>query len=239
MRWRLPGTQRKRVLDEMSPEQMVGIRLFGFAKEALGVLETWVGNTRPADVASKGAVFSTACLAYAYLALMLRPDPPQSWLRRLILTEYPALAKWFSQMGGRFDAATADLPVVEHKAAVRSIAARFLHDAVQAVPEMGDFYLREWRRRTGKGVRGLDRRAGVLISGLLFAGTLLGGGYQLYQTLQPFGRVTNVWQARRHRPGLNKFGELGSMLDLSLGLGQGLQEPSQHEARSAVSSIAV
>ena len=208
--FRWTGLRReKSVMESLTAEQMVGIRLCEFAKGVLEVMRDWLEKSGEEEAES-----STGCLVYGCLALMIRPEVPRGWLRRLIEEEFAGLMAFFDRSQMRLEGAKENIPRSDYRPSAGRVGARVLHQVVQSVPTLGGFYLQEWRRRVAEKTGGLDRRAALLLSGLVLTGAALGYGYHLYRGVQPFGRSIQVFTADRKRHGSGKFGALGDLLGM-------------------------
>lgn len=88
----LPKVKTVRSLLAQKPESMAVFKLQNLAdafleplQDLLGQQEFLSGESEPTEV---------DCLAYAYLALMLKPDVPQPWLSKIIHQRYSSLATY-------------------------------------------------------------------------------------------------------------------------------------------------
>ncbi|SPO02411.1 uncharacterized protein DNG_05084 [Cephalotrichum gorgonifer] len=210
--------KRRRVVDAMSAEQMVGIRLYSFARDILDVVQDGLGKEVVAE-GDEGAGFSqTTWLLYACLAPMLEPDVPQAWLRTLLRSEFPRLVQAYERIrDSRGARTTATVATCQYSAL--STARRFLHHVIESIPTLGHVYIQEWRRLLSSNKSSLDARSSALLSAAVFAAPTLTYGYRVWRGLPPFGSPAHVWFVDRTRnaKGLAKYGEIGAMLDLTVG----------------------
>ena len=207
---------RKRVVDAMSAEQMMGIRLYSFAKEVLEEVRSGVGKVVMTE--AEGEEFGrTTWLLYACLALILVPDVPQAWLRTLLHSEFPDLVRVYEEIRDSAGA-KAQAAVAPYEATALSTSRRFAHDVVAAVPVLGHVYTTEWRRLLSANALSLDGRSSALLSVVLALGPALAFGYRMWRGLAPFGAPSQAWYVDRlmNARGLARYGEIGSMLDLTM-----------------------
>lgn len=213
----LPAARTKKtVREEMTPEQAVAIRLFGLAEDCLSVLDALMGEGKSDEKQPRffagTPVSSLDCLAYGYLALMLKPPVPRSFLRDWLQTETPRLSNFVDDlMPGPLTWATPE------QATVIGSSARVADSIIRNAPSLGTHYANEMRRRAEDGVKGLDQRALMLAMSLMITGAAVGYGLHMYKSLQPFGARTQVWTAQREGSKLSQFGQLGSMLSSAMG----------------------
>ncbi|KAG5999955.1 hypothetical protein E4U43_001757 [Claviceps pusilla] len=220
----LPARTKKTIREEMTPEQASAIRLFSLAEDCLSVLNTLMvvnQNDGDGDGARKPCFFghdkrpsSADCLAYAYLALMVVPPVPRTFLQDYMCAQTPRLAvvgEWVRGLCFEFT------PV--QQPALLQATARVTDSVIRNIPSIGEHYANEMRYRKEAGIIGLDQRALIMIMGLLATGAAVGYGLQLYQSLGPFGSRTQIWRQQRFRGSnkLSQFGDLGSMLNSALG----------------------
>lgn len=209
---------RRRVVDAMTAEQMVGIRLYSFAKDVLEVVQEGIGSEVMLEGEGEGGKgFSeTTWLLYACLALMLVPDVPQAWLRTLLNDEFPRLVQLHDKLR---DSAFAKTAVVKpYEVSALSTTRRFLHHVVGSVPTVGTIYLQEWRRLVASNASSPDVRSSALLSVALFAAPALAYGYRVWKGLPLFGSPAHVWNVGlMNARGLGKYGEIGAMLDYTMG----------------------
>ncbi|KND91195.1 Metaxin-like protein [Tolypocladium ophioglossoides CBS 100239] len=213
----LPAARTKKtVRDEMTPEQAVAIRLFSLAEDCLSVLDALIGKgksdeKRPRFFAAP-SVSSLDCLAYGYLALMLKPPVPRSFLRDWLQTETPRLSNCVDDM------APGPLPwATPEQTTIIGSGTRVADSIIRNAPSLGAYFANEMRQRTEDGVKGLDQRALMLAMSLMVTGAAVGYGLHMYKSLQPFGARTQLWTAQRGGPKLSQFGQLGSMLSSAMG----------------------
>ncbi|KAG5920917.1 hypothetical protein E4U42_006031 [Claviceps africana] len=239
----LPERTKKTIREEMTPEQASAIRLFSLAEDCLSVLNSLMvvhegdgEGAKPCFFGGDKRPSSADCLAYAYLALMVVPPVPRSFLKDYICAETPRLAvvgDW--ARGLRFQFAPAPRP------SLLESTARVTDTIIRNVPSIDEHYADEMRRRKEAGITGLDRRALIVAMGLLATGAAVGYGLQLYQTLGPFGSRTQIWRQKpQHQLRGNKlsqFGDLGSMLDSALGAYDPPPLASTGQSRSATGHL--
>ncbi|KAF4592382.1 Mitochondrial outer membrane translocase complex, Tom37/Metaxin [Ophiocordyceps camponoti-floridani] len=213
LRRRLPATSTKSVRDEMTPEQAAAIRLTAVIEASLSVLDAQLKG-RPAlrFVHDASSVSSLDCLAYGYLALMLKPDVPRAFLRDWILSHAPLLSSFVDAM------TPTDLPwLAPEPPTLFASSLRFFDSLVRNVPTLGEMYADEVTLRARRGIRGLDRRILTLMAVFTAAGLAVGYGFYTYSSLQPFGAASQAWRCCRSGSG-PRYGEFGSMLTGALGL---------------------
>ena len=216
----------KTVREEMTPEQAAAIRLYGLAEDCLKVVsELMVGGTdgTPRFYAS-AKPSSLDCLAYGYLALMVAPAVPRSFLRDWIEAETPLLSQFVKVLSPPERHLAVGPPV--SNTVLRSVG-RVADSLVRNMPTVGEPYSDEMRRRTDEHVSGLDARAWAMLLGVAATGAAAGYGLHMYKSLQPFGAWTQTWRSSRGGSKLNQFGELGSMLNNAMGAFPGL-EPARN-----------
>lgn len=211
---------RRKVVDAMSAEQMVGIRLYSFAKDTLEEVQGGIGKVVFVEGEVEEEGFSrTTWLLYACLALIVVPDVPQAWLRTLLHSEFPNLVRLYEKVrdSASEKATTATTVVAPYEVSAVSITRHFLHHVIEAVPTLGDIYAREWRRLASMNASSLDTRSSALLSAALFVAPALMYGYQAWRGLPPWGSPSHVWSVDRLRNarGLGRYGEIGAMLDLT------------------------
>lgn len=210
---------RRRVVDAMSAEQMMGIRLYSFAKDTLEEVQEGIGNIVVAEGEGEAGGFSrTTWLLYACLALMLVPDVPQAWLRTLLHSEFPDLMRLYEKVRDSSSAKSTAV-MAPYEASALSTTRRFLNHVLGAIPTIGTIYTHEWRRLASQSAPSLDTRSSTLLSAALFAAPALMYGYRTWRGLPPWGRPSHVWLAERlmNARGLGMYGEIGAMLDLTVG----------------------
>lgn len=210
---------RRRVVDAMTAEQMVGIRLYSFAKDVLEVVQEGIGSEVMLEGEGEGGQgFSeTTWLLYACLALTLVPDVPQAWLRTLLRDEFPRLVQLHDKLR---DAAPAKPAAVvrPYEVSALSTTRRFLHHVIGSIPTLGNIYLQEWRRLVASNASSPDARSSALLSVALFTAPALAYGYRVWKGLPPFGNPAHVWNvALLNARGLGRYGEIGAMLDYTMG----------------------
>lgn len=208
---------RRRVVDAMSAEQMMGIRLYSFARDTLEEVQEGIGRVVfvEGEVEEEG-LSRTTWLLYACLALMVVPDVPQAWLRTLLHSEFPNLVRLYEKVRASASEKAAAV-VAPYEVSAASTTRRFVHHAVGVVPTLGDIYTREWRRLASMNASSLDTRSSALLSAALFVAPALTYGYQFWRDLAPWGRPSHAWTVDRLRNarGLGRYGEIGAMLDFT------------------------
>ncbi|OBR09957.1 Mitochondrial import receptor subunit [Colletotrichum higginsianum IMI 349063] len=218
----LPVSSRKTVLEEMKAGTARGIRLHTITVDALMPLEALRARGEDAPGEKKrffGGEVPTSldCLVAGYLALVRAVDLPQPWLRTILDSKFSHLAAMADDLRDECLTSPGALPWAVAPSSAFRTAARFLDNVVQATPNLGEAYVHEWRRRAEARAKGVaDRRTLALAGGVLAAGTAIAYGVWVYRSLPPWGMRTQTWMAEKR--GLNRFGDLGAMLDFSLGL---------------------
>jgi sorting and assembly machinery component 37 len=238
----LPIKPKKTVQGEMTPEQAAAISLFDEAKAVLGQLEDLRADVKgiktgarrfflQAPVNETGRrssnypVTSLDCLLFGYLALMREADVPRDWIRTILRNDFRELSQFVDDMKQACYTSKDPFPFtqsLELKSPAR-IASRFLSDILKSSPQFGEEYTREMRRRKETNVDGIDKRAMILGSGFLLAGLAAYSGYYTYKMFMPFGLRTQTWLKQRSGSKLSDFGDLGDMLNFTLGMAQ--QQP--------------
>ncbi|OLN84322.1 Metaxin-like protein [Colletotrichum chlorophyti] len=226
----LPVSGKKSVLEEMKAGTARGIRLHAVTIDALAPLEDLRarGEETPGE---KKRFFggdvptSLDCILLGHLALIQATSLPQDWLRAILAKKFPHLVAMVADLREECLVSPGALPWVAPPSSPLRTATRFLDNVVQATPNIGEAYVVEWRRRAEKKARGVaDRRTLALAGGVLAAGTALAYGVWVYRGLEPWGLRTQTWMAEKR--GLGKFGDLGAMLDFSLGLADPVPQAS-------------
>ncbi|KHN96704.1 Mitochondrial outer membrane translocase complex, Tom37/Metaxin [Metarhizium album ARSEF 1941] len=213
----LPAPTKKTVREEMTPEQAAAIRLHGLAEDCLSVVQSLLGETgpdaKPPRFFGGSHPSSLDCLAYGFLALMVVPDVPRSFLRDWIRAETPRLAVFVESM------TPTDLTWAPTAAApsLLSSTVRVADSVARNVPSLGEHYANEMRYRTEVGVKGLDQRAFVIMMSVVLTGAAVRYGLHVYKTLQPFGAGVQVWRQLRRASRLSQFGDVGIMLSSAMG----------------------
>lgn len=212
----LPARTKKTVREEMTPEQAAAIRLYGLAEDCLSVVNSLLRENSLEDKSPRffggSRPSSLDCLAYGFLALMVVPDVPRSFLKDWIGAETPRLVTFVESM------APADL--TWSPAAAPSIlgsTTRVADSILRNIPSVGEHYANEMRYRTEVGVKGLDQRALMMMMSAMLTGAAVGYGLHMYKSLQPFGARTQVWRRLRGTSRLGQFGDLGNMLSSAMG----------------------
>jgi len=222
-RWKGLTRRRKTVVESMTAEQMVGIRLYSFAKDALQTIRDGVVDGT-VIVGDEGEYSATAWLLYAHLALMLAPEVPQCWLRTLLRSDFPQLVDFYTKINTSptttAPSSSELIPTTPHKHTLLSTTARFLHHVIQSIPTLGPIYTTEWRRRTTEKIRGLDARSSFLLSATVSAVPTVAYLYSLAASgMRPGPKIKarpHVWYVERQGRGLGRFGEIGAMLDFTM-----------------------
>lgn len=214
----LPARAKKTVRGEMTPEQAAAIRLLGLVEACLSAVDALMAEgaedeTHPRFFA--GTPLSSAdCLAYGYLALMLRPPVPRPFLRNWLLAETPRLSTFVDDVTPGHLPWSAPAP---EPATVIGSGARAIDSVMRNAPRLDDLYAREMRQCAEQGSRDPDKRMLTLAVSVAAAGAAVGYGLHLYRSLQPFGASTHLWRAHHEASKLSQFGELGSMLSSAMG----------------------
>ncbi|OAA68827.1 mitochondrial import receptor subunit [Cordyceps fumosorosea ARSEF 2679] len=222
----LPGTSKHKntVKEEMTPEQSVAIRLFSLTESCLGTLEDLLSKADRSPRffpkhGTKRGLTSLDCLAFGYLALMLKAPVPRAFLKDWVAEHAPCLTLFVDDVLANATPATDSIVwAAPPRRGYLSATGRVLDSVVRHMPVFGEHYAGEVRRRCEGKMVGIDRRSASLTAALLFAGAGFGYATYWYRSLEPFGARSQTW--RSHRPGnsrLSQFGELGSMLDSVLG----------------------
>lgn len=215
----IPSMTKKTVHDEMTPEQATAIRLFGLTEDCLTVLDDLIQekNEHHPRFFADTTVSSLDCLAFGYLALMQKPPVPRSFLKDWLEPKTPRLHKFVDSMLAAI-AGRGDLPwVAPDPTTVVRFGSRILDSVFRHLPNLGEQYAAEMRRRAEQQNKGLDQRALMLIMGAVLAGLATGYGFQAYRAMQPFGAATQSWQPKRMQTRLSEFGQLGNMLSSAMG----------------------
>ncbi|KAJ6788640.1 hypothetical protein PWT90_10793 [Aphanocladium album] len=226
----LPGTSKHKntVKEEMTPEQAVAIRLFSLTENCLGTLEGLLSKAeREPRFFAGEELTSLDCLAFGYLALMLKAPVPRAFIK-----------DWMAEHAARLTAFVDDLlansvpstgstvwAAVPQRGYL-SATGRVLDSVIRHTPVLGEHYAGEVRRRCEEKTVGIDQRAVSLAASLLFTGAAFGYLAYWYRNLPPFGARSQTW--RVYKAGgsrLSQFGELGSMLDSVLGPVQPISSP--------------
>ncbi|KAF4809816.1 Metaxin-like protein [Colletotrichum tropicale] len=218
----LPVSGQKSVMEEMRARTARGIRLHAVTVDALAPLE----EQRAKGERTKGekmrffggdAPTSLDCLVFGHLVLVQAVAAPEAWLLSIFAKKFPHLNEMVRCLREKCLARPGALPWSPAPPSALRTAARLLDTVVQHTPNLGEFYLGEWRRRAETKALGVaDRRTVALAGGVLAAGTAIAYGVWTYRSLPPWGARTMVWDAEKG--GLRPFGELGAMLDFSFGL---------------------
>ncbi|OAA81210.1 mitochondrial import receptor subunit [Akanthomyces lecanii RCEF 1005] len=218
----LPGTSKHKntVKEEMTPEQAVAIRLFSLTEDCLGTLETLLSKEQKRPRFFPGQYLTSLdCLAFGYLALMLKAPVPRAFLRDWTTEHAPHITGFVDDILANHSPSAGTLPwVASPQRGYLSATGRVLDSIIRHTPVLGGHYASEVRRRCEEKTVGVDQRAVSLLAGLLFTGATFGYLAYWYRNLAAFGARSQSW--RSHRPGssrLSQFGELGSMLDSVLG----------------------
>lgn len=212
----LPARTKKTVREEMTPEQAAAIRLCGLAEDCLSVVNSLLGEGGSDEKSLRffggSSPTSIDCLAYGFLALMVVPDVPRSFLRDWIQAETPQLATFVQSMAPTDLAWTSAEPTT-----ILGSTARVADSIVRNIPSVGEHYTNEMRHRTEAGVKGIDQRALMMMMSVMITGAAVGYGLHMYKSLQPFGARTQVWRQFHAGSKLSQFGDLGSMLSSAMG----------------------
>ncbi|EQB56662.1 hypothetical protein CGLO_03312 [Colletotrichum gloeosporioides Cg-14] len=219
----LPVSGQKSVMEEMRARTARGIRLHAVTVDALAPLEEQRAKgerTRGEKMRSFGgdAPTSLDCLVFGHLVLVqAAAAAPEAWLLSIFAKKFPHLNEMVHCVRDECLPRARALPWAPAPPSALRTAARLLDTVVQHTPNLGEFYLGEWRRRAETKAAGVaDRRTVALAGGVLAAGTAIAYGVWTYRSLPPWGARTMSWDAEKG--GLRRFGELGAMLDFSFGL---------------------
>ncbi|KAF3802875.1 Metaxin-like protein [Colletotrichum gloeosporioides] len=219
----LPVSGQKSVMEEMRARTARGIRLHAVTVDALAPLEEQRAKgerTRGEKMRFFGgdAPTSLDCLVFGHLVLVqAAAAAPEAWLLSIFAKKFPHLNEMVHCVRDECLPRARALPWAPAPPSALRTAARLLDTVVQHTPNLGEFYLGEWRRRAETKAAGVaDRRTVALAGGVLAAGTAIAYGVWTYRSLPPWGARTMSWDAEKG--GLRRFGELGAMLDFSFGL---------------------
>ncbi|OAR00877.1 hypothetical protein LLEC1_06654 [Akanthomyces lecanii] len=218
----LPGTPKHRntVKEEMTPEQAVAIRLFSLTEDCLGTLETLLSKEQKRPRFFSGQdLTSLDCLAFGYLALMLKAPVPRAFLKDWTTEHAPCVTAFVNDILVRHTPPTGGLPwIAAPQRGYLHATSRVLDSIVRHTPVLGGHYASEVRRRCQEKTVGVDQRAVSLLTGLLFTGATFGYLTYRYRNLAPFGARSQTWRSYRSGSSrLSQFGQLGSMLNSVLG----------------------
>ncbi|PHH54049.1 Metaxin-like protein [Ceratocystis fimbriata CBS 114723] len=210
--WRLPSMEKKSVLGEMTPEQQASIKLYDFSREALDVI-----SRESKSFLVDGHVSPEGCLAYAYIALLIKPDVPQPWIRNIVMSEYPKLVEFANSVDALNKSTASRVQISTRPRTKLAIAASLCHQLVQEIPELGNLYLQEWRenmlKSTASGRPKWPKR--LIVNSAVAIGTL-GSLYFYLRSFYPLGRPLYLWNSPSISR-LGQFGELGAMLGIAMG----------------------
>lgn len=216
----LPAVRSKKtVQEEMTPEQLVAIRLYGLVEDCLSVVNDALkeGEDESLHFFQESRPSSLDCLAYGYFALMRDADVPRSFLKDWLVSKTPRLSKFIDSIAA-LSKNRGDLPLVEaEQRSTFGVGARTLDTICYHLPGVGDEYASEKRRRAEEGITGVDKRAVMLALSTIATVATFGYGLYMYKALQPFGTRTQIWRAHPLPSRLSDFGELGSMLGSAMG----------------------
>ncbi|KAF4125072.1 sorting and assembly machinery component 37 [Geosmithia morbida] len=234
----LPATASNRsVRESMTPEQATAIRLFSLAGDCLSALTNLLsqssssssdkdgGTARTTDTAATPAatllggpsISSLDCLALGYLSLMHDAPVPRAFLRDYIDQKAPQLKGYMA--GVRRACSSLQEPPVAPPLpnTFLSVTTRALDTAIRNAPGLGEYYADEARYRAEHDIHGLDRRALMLVMGVVVTGAAVGYGVVAYRAMPPFGTRRQVWTQSRASSKLAQFGDLGSIISGALG----------------------
>ena len=213
-----PSYRAHAVSSALSAEDKATIRLEAAAEACLRTLSQWLGN-HDQDWTFLGTKTPTSFdyLAFGYLALMLVPEVPSSWLRRLLRRSYPDLCTFVAKVqDAAFTGKTLPLAAAA-SARTASLVERMAWGVAGGVPGLAE----EWHRQTasqrnpaGK-ANDTQYDAGInqeLVPVLRAAACLplLAGAVLLFRRLPAFGSPPYVYM--RPRIGLGALGPAGTML---------------------------
>lgn len=212
----LPARTKKTVREEMTPEQAAAIRLSSLTQERLSILVAAMDQgsteTEQPRFFSSTPISSADCLAYGFLALMVKPQVPRPFLRDWLETSAPQLIRFVDSI------TLQDVPCSSPETSPMSTTiGRTVDSAIRNMPGLGLWYSDEMRRRGELGATGFDQRALALMMGFVVTGTVFGYGLYVYKLSQPFGARSQIWTAWSGGSKLSQFGELGSMLNFAMG----------------------
>lgn len=220
----LPLQQAKKtVQDEMTPEQAAAIRLYSISENCLGLLEEALATGKqetghPSFFGASGGLSSLDCLAFGYLALLLRAPVPRSFARDWMEDNAPQLCGFVNSVQSK------NLPTLgavslspADKQTFAAATSRFADSVIRHIPGVGDHYSSEMRRRTEEKITGVDSRTCFAAFGLLATGCAAGFGVYYYRQMPPFGLATQTWRQFQGGSRLSDFGQLGSMLNSAMG----------------------
>lgn len=225
----LPVRTKKTVREEMTPEQAAAIRLCGVTEDCLSVVNSLLGESGSEDKSLRffggSSPTSLDCLAYGFLALMVVPDVPRSFLKDWIQAETPRLRRFVESMAPTDLAWSSATP-----STFVGSSTRVADSIVRNIPSIGEHYTNEMRYRAESGITGLDQRAVMMLMSVMITGAAVGYGLHMYKNLQPFGARRQVWRQLRSGSRLSQFGDLGSMLNSAMGAYQPESRPNNLES---------
>ncbi|KAK3329096.1 Tom37 C-terminal domain-containing protein [Apodospora peruviana] len=211
-------TRQKTIKESMTPEQKSRIVLEGVTTDVLDVLAAVDWDEQTVEL---------RCLAFAYLALMLVPPVPRSFLSEVIgrkefwgLCEFvdvvrssmgqPSLLYWETPStrarliseGKKTESPSSNTAV--------ALTARFAHGLVHDIPLIGQEWRRWWaQRRVRQQQQSKAHIALATVGGVVFVAANVGLFY-LYKGLLPFGAPVQSWRAPVTL-GLSGFGAAGAL----------------------------
>ena len=214
---RLRPRPRAAVSAALSPEDRATIRLEAAADACLAPLAAWLGAGEGHSFLAGPAPTSSDFLAYGHLALMLGPDVPRPWLRRVLHRKYPTLAAFVARIESAAFGGTSPAPAVAPSAAVAPLPARVAWGLAGAVPGLAEEWHR-WAAGRGRAPGEKDDAQydaglnGDLVPVLRAAACLplLAGAVLLVRRLPPWG--SPLYQYARPKVGLGAFGSAGGVL---------------------------
>ncbi|TQV96220.1 hypothetical protein V2A60_003345 [Cordyceps javanica] len=222
----LPGSSKHKntVKEEMTPEQAVAIRLFSLTESCLATLENLLSETDepprffPQHGIGRGLT-SLDCLAFGYLALMLKTPVPRAFLQDWVAEHAPRITLFVDDvLANALPSAGSAVWAAPPQRGYLSAASRVLDSVIRHTPVLGEHYASEVRRRCERKIVGIDQRGISAAAGLLFTGAAFGYLVYWYRSLAPFGARLQTWRSYPlGNSRLSQFGELGSMLDSVLG----------------------
>ncbi|EGX95396.1 mitochondrial import receptor subunit [Cordyceps militaris CM01] len=223
LRKHLPGTSNHKntVKEEMTPEQAVAIRLFSLTENCLATLEGLLSETgtQPPRFIPGQALTSLDCLAFGYLALMLKAPVPRAFLKDWVAEHAPRITLFVDDiLANAIPSSDSTVWAAPPHRGYLHATRRVFDSVVRHTPVLGEHYAGEVRRRCEGKIVGIDQRSVSLATGLLFTGAAFSYVVYWYRNLAPFGARVQTW--RSYKPvnsRLSQFGELGSMLDSVLG----------------------